>query len=79
MGFILKSLSGSCLCRCVRFDATRSRSVEEEEATREATRLEQTQQSQPHASSWAPLLLLSAVDHFVTIFIFYFSDHLATK
>ena len=55
----------------------RSRSVEEEEeedeeeaaAPREAAGLERTQQSQPHASSWAPLLLLSAVENIVTIFI----------
>ena len=54
----------------------------EEEANWEAARLEQTQQSQPHASPWALLLLLSAVDNSVTIFIFYFSyftNYLAKK
>lgn len=51
----------------------------EEVANWEAARLEQTQQSQPHASPWALLLLLSAVDNIVTIFIFYFTSYLAKK
>lgn len=46
--------------------------VEVQRKKREAAGLQQTQQSQPHASSRTPLLLLPARYNIVTIFIFLF-------